>query len=155
MAPLFRFSGVLLAAGCVVFIVGIAFYAVLPRELGAPAAEASYADARNEAARLGPEMERAGRFIYLGDLLIAAAALALLPPRRLGASDVERVGWSLVFVSFMPAIVFDSLFGSALPRLAVAPPEAFPAFKSWFDLQFAVGNIPFGIGAIGVFVADA
>ena len=84
-------------------------------------------------------MERAGRVIYVGDLLIAAAAVALLPRKRLVSSDVERVGWSLIFVSFVPAFVFDSLFGSALPRLAVGAPETFPAFKSWFDLQFAVG----------------
>ena len=51
--------------------------------------------------------------------------------------------------------MFDSLFGLALRRLAVGAPEAFPAFKSWFDLQFAVANIPFGIGAVAVFLADA
>src|SRR5207244_3397303 len=99
--------------------------------------------------------ERAGRVIFVADLLVAAAALALLPRRRLPASDVERVGWSLVFVSFTPAFVFDSLFGSALPKLASSAPDVFMAFKSWFDLQFAVGNIPFGIGAVAVFLADA
>jgi hypothetical protein len=99
-------------------------------------------------------MERAGRVIYVGDLLIAAAALALLPRGRHAGSDIERVGWSLIFVGFVPAFVFDSLFGSALPRLATTAPESFTAFKSWFDLQFA-GNIPFGIGATAVYLADA
>ncbi|TME33623.1 MAG: hypothetical protein E6I75_15055 [Chloroflexi bacterium] len=155
MPTVFRFAGILLATGSLVFVVGIALYATLPSDLGTPSAETSYAEALREATTLPTQMERAGRVIYLGDLLIAAAALALLPRKRLVSSDVERVGWSLIFVSFVPAFVFDSLFGSALPRLAVGAPETFPAFKSWFDLQFAVGNIPFGIGAIAVFIADA
>src|ERR1700730_5178621 len=96
---LFRVAGLLLAVGCAVFIVGIALYALLPPELGTPAAEASYSDALKAARDLAPEMERAGRLIYLGDLLIAAAALALLSRRRLVGSDVERVGWALIFVS--------------------------------------------------------
>jgi hypothetical protein len=145
----------LLAAGCVVFVAGIVLYVLLPRELGAPADEALYRDALREATTLARGMERAGRVIYIGDLLIAAAALALLPRRRHTTSDIERVGWSLIFVSFVPAIVFDSLFASALPRLAPSAPDAFIAFKAWFDLQFAAGNIPFGIGAIAVFLADA
>jgi hypothetical protein len=139
----------------VVFIVGIALYVVLPRDLGAPAAESTYSDSQKAATSLSSEMERAGRVIYVGDLLIAAAALALLPRRLLPGSDIERVGWALIFVSFVPAFVFDSLFGSALPRLASGSAESFFAFKSWFDLQFATGNIPFGIGAIAVFLADA
>ena len=99
-------------------------------------------------------MERAGRVIYLGDLLIGAAALALLPRRRF-SGDVERVRWALVFASFVPAFAFDSLFGSALPLLATGPADVFGAFKAWFDVQFAMGNIPFGLGATAVFVADA
>ncbi|TMF02663.1 MAG: hypothetical protein E6I52_09075 [Chloroflexi bacterium] len=110
---------------------------------------------RYERRRHCPPRWNAQAASYVGDLLIAAAALALLPRRRLVGSDVERVGWSLIFVSFVPAFVFDSLFGSALPRLAVGAPDTFPAFKSWFDLQFAVGNIPLGIGAIAVLLADA
>ena len=50
--------------------------------------------------------------------------------------------------------MFDSPFAAALPRLAPSAPESFTAFKSWFDLQFATGNIPFGIGAAAVFLAD-
>lgn len=42
-----------------------------------------------------------------------------------------------------------------MPKLAMGTPEVFAAFKSWFDVQFAAGNIPFGIGATAVFVADA
>jgi hypothetical protein len=145
----------LLTAGSVVFVVGIALYAALPPELGTPAAEATYPDTLREATSLASAMERAGRVIYIGDLLIAAAALALLPRKRLAGSDIERVGWSLIFVSFVPAFVFDSLFASALPRLAPTAPETFTAFKYWFDLQFATGNIPFGIGAAAVFLADA
>jgi hypothetical protein len=155
MASAYRFAGMLLTVGCAVFIVGIALYVLLPRELGTPAAETSYPDALKEATDLGGAMERAGRVIYMGDLLIAAAALALLPRGRHAGSDIERVGWSLIFVGFVPAFVFDSLFGSALPRLATTAPESFTAFKSWFDLQFAAGNIPFGIGATAVFLADA
>jgi hypothetical protein len=41
---------------------------------------------------------RAGRVTFLGDMLVAAAALALLSRRKLEHSDLERVGWSLVFV---------------------------------------------------------
>jgi hypothetical protein len=145
----------LLIVGSVVFVVGIALYAMLPPELGTPAAEANYPAALREATSLASEMGRAGRVIYVGDLLMAAAALALLPRRRLAGSDIERVGWSLIVVSFVPAFVFDSLFASALPRLAPSAPESFTAFKAWFDLQFAAGNIPFGIGAAAVFIADA
>jgi hypothetical protein len=152
---LFRFAGILLAVGSLVFVVGIALYAVLPTALSTPAFDASYSGALKDATALPAQMELAGKVIYLGDLLVASAALALLPRRRLVDSDVERVGWSLIFVSFVPAFVFDSLFGSALPRLATGAPEAFAAFKSWFDLQFAAGNIPFGIGAIAIFLADA
>ena len=153
--PRFRAAGALLAVGCVVFVIGVALYVLLPRELGAPADAAAYVDAQREATNLGSEMQRAGRVIFLGDLLIAASALALLPRRRQPASDIERVGWALIFVSFVPAFVFDSLFGSALPLLAAAPSDVFAAFKAWFDLQFAMGNIPFGVGATAVFVADA
>lgn len=99
--------------------------------------------------------KRAGRVTFVGDMLVAAGALALLSRRKLERGDLERVGWSLIFVSFLPAFVFDSLFGTALPQLALKEPPAFYAFKSWYDFQFAAGNIPFGIGGAAVFFADA
>src|SRR5207237_10148198 len=57
---------------------------------------------RYERRRHGPPRWNAPAASYVGDLLIAAAALALLPRRRLVGSDVERVGWSLIFVMFVP-----------------------------------------------------
>jgi hypothetical protein len=60
---MFRFAGILLAAGCLVFVVGIALYAALPSDLGTPSAETSYSDARREATTLSSQMERGGRVI--------------------------------------------------------------------------------------------
>jgi hypothetical protein len=151
----FRLAGVLLAVGCAIFAVGVLRYALLPSDLGLPADQSSYQNALKEATSRTAEMMLAGKVIFFGDLLVAAAALALLSRRRYVGVDLERVGWALVFVSFLPAFVFDSLMGSALPHLATDAPGSFVAFKSWFDFQFAAGNIPFGIGAALVFLADA
>src|ERR1700694_435078 len=151
----FRLAGLLLAFGCAVFAVGVLRYALLPSDLGLPADQSSYKTALKEAPSRTAEMMLAGRVIFVGDILVAAAALALLSRRRYLGVDLERVGWALVFVSFLPAFVFDSLMGSALPHLATDAPGSFAAFKSWFDFQFAAGNIPFGIGGALVFFADA
>ncbi len=153
--PSYRFGGVLLALGSVIFIAGTAMYAMLKPELGIPAAESSYNEALQEAVRERTLATRAGRVTFIGDMLVAAAALALLSRRKLERGDLERVGWSLISVSFVPAFVFDSLFGTALPHLAAKAPATFHAFKSWFDVQFAAGNIPFGVGGMATFFADS
>jgi hypothetical protein len=152
----FRVAGLLLAVGSLVFAVGVVLYALLPNDLALPAAPSSYPDALREATSRGSSMTRAGRVIFIGDMLVAAAALALLSRRRYPRiPDLERVAWSLIFVAFIPAFVFDSLMGSALPKLANDSPGSFAAFKSWFDFQFAAGNVPFGIGGTMVFFADS
>jgi hypothetical protein len=152
--PTFRLGGMLLTFGSAVFIVGVVRYALLPPELAIPAAESSYPQVLQEAAQLGAGMALAGRVIFFGDVLIAAAALSLMSRRRYERSDLERVGWALIFASFIPAFVFDSLMGSALPNLAINAPAAFPAFKAWYDFQFAAGNVPFGLGGVAIFYAD-
>src|ERR1700694_2600694 len=151
----FRLAGLLLAFGCAVFAVGVLRYALLPSDLGLPADQSSYQNALKEATSRTAEMMLAGRVIFVGDILVAAAALALLSRRRYLGVDLERVGWALVFVSFLPAFVFDSLMGSALPHLATDAPGSFAAFKSWFDFHVAAGNIPVGIGGGLGFSADA
>jgi hypothetical protein len=133
-------AGVLLAVGSAFFIVGVALYALLPPELGPPAAEASYADALQEASRQAAGMARAGRITFIGDLLVAAAALVLVSRRGSDDSGLAHVGWSLILVSFLPALVFDSLMGTALPSLVAGSPGSFSAFKSWYDFQFASGT---------------
>jgi hypothetical protein len=148
-------AGTLLALGSVFFIVGVALYGLLPPELGLPAAEASYADALQQAAQQSAGMAGAGRVTFIGDLLVAAAALALVSRRGSDDSGLAHVGWSLIFVSFLPALVFDSLMGTALPNLVVSSPASFSAFKSWYDFQFASGNIAFGIGGAAIFYSDA
>jgi hypothetical protein len=153
--PGYRFGGGLLALGSAVFVTGCVMYAILKPELGLPAAESSYSGALQEMVRERTLATRAGRVTFLGDLLVAAAALSLLSRRKLAGGDLERVAWCLVFVSFIPAFVFDSLFGTALPQLASREPPMFFAFKSWYDLQFAMGNVPFGLGGIAVFLADS
>jgi hypothetical protein len=85
-------AGVLLAVGSAFFIVGVALYALLPPELGLPAAEASYADALQEASRQAAGMARAGRITFIGDLLVAAAALVLVSRRGSDDSGLAHVG---------------------------------------------------------------
>ncbi len=52
-------------------------------------------------------------------------------------------------------MLFDSSMAVLLPPLAwLSDPGPFLALKGWFDFLFAAGNVPFGLGAIAVLVAD-
>ena len=152
----YRLAGVLLAAGSVVLFVGTLFYIRLTPELGLPAAVADRMHALADARALGPQrMALAGGFAFFGDFLLAAACNALLTRRRLSGSDLEPVGWTLVGVSAANAMLFDSSMAALLAPLAQLPDAGtFIAFKGWFDFLFAAGNVPFGLGAIAVLLAD-
>lgn len=150
------FSGAILAAGAVLLFVGTLFYIRLTPELGLPTMAASRLQARADALTVGPRaMFLAGGFAFFGDVLLTAAAMALLGRRRGAGSDLEAVGWTLFAMGAGIAIVFDSMMAVLLAPLAALPdPGTFVAFKGWFDLLFASGNVPYGLGAIAVLVAD-
>jgi hypothetical protein len=154
-SQLYLVAGILLLAGSAVLAVGVILYALLPNDLALPAASSSYPNALKEATQHVDVMKRAGQVIFFGDMLVAAAALALLPRKRYERLDLERVGWALIFVAFLPAFVFDSMMASALPNAAAGVPASFGLFKSWFDVQFAAGNIIFGLGGSALFFADS
>lgn len=150
------FAGALLAAGAVLLFLGTLFYIRLTPELGLPAAAASRLQARTDALAAGPRaMFLAGGFALFGDVLLTAAAIALFTRRKLVGSDLEAAGWTLFAMGAGIAIVFDSMMAVLLAPLAALPdPGTFVAFKGWFDLLFASGNVPYGLGAIAVLVAD-
>jgi hypothetical protein len=142
-------SGVLLAAGAALLFVGTLFYIRLTPELGLPAAAASHMQAHSDARTLGPRpMFLAGMFAFAGDVFLTAACVALLTRRRLPHSDLEPFGWTLVGLGAAIAMIFDSMMAVLLEPLArLSDPGTFLAFKAWFDLLFASGNVPYGIGA--------
>ena len=71
----YRLAGLLLAVGCVVFGAGVVLYALLPNDLGLPAAGSSYPNALKEAASRGPSMMRAGRLMLLAGIALAALGI--------------------------------------------------------------------------------
>src|SRR6202167_4529466 len=149
-------SGALLASGAAALFVGTLFYARLTPELGLPALPAERPQALADALRLGPQaLAVAGGFAFLGDCLLLAACIALASrPRR--ARDLDTVGWALMAVSVVIAMVFDSMTAALFWPLAHASEAApFLAFKAWFDFLFAAGNVPYGLGFIAVLRADA
>lgn len=149
------FSGALLAAGAAALFVGTLFYARLTPELGLPALPAERTQALADALKLGPRpLALAGGLAFLGDWLLLAACIALASRSR-RAGDLEPAGWALMAVSVALATVFDSMTAALFFPLAnAADPAAFLAFKSWFDFLFAAGNVPYGLGFIGVLCAD-
>jgi len=149
-------SGALLAAGAAVLFLGTLFYIRLTPELGLPTAAEHRVQALADAVTIGPRpMLLAGGLAFFGDVLLTAGCLALIGRRRLRDSDLEPFGWSLIAISAAIAIVFDSTMAVVLAPLAqLADPGPFVAFKGWFDLLFAAGNVPFGVGAIAVLAAD-
>ena len=152
----FALSGALLAAGAATLFVGTLFYIRLTPQLGLPAPADERLQAFQDAIALGSaRMALAGGFALFGDVLLTAACIALAARRRLPDSDLERFGWTLVAVSAAVAIVFDSMMAVLLAPLTRLPePGVFLACKAWFDLLFAAGNVPFGVGAIAVLWAD-
>ena len=152
----YALSGALLAAGSVVLFIGTLFYIRLTPELGLPTAAANRMQALSDALALGPRpMLLAGGFAFFGDVLLTAGCVALLTRRRLPQSDLEPFGWTLVAVGAAVAMIFDSMMAVVLEPLArLSDPGAFLAFKGWFDMLFASGNVPYGLGAIAVLVAD-
>jgi hypothetical protein len=153
----YALSGTLLAAGSIVLFIGTLFYIRLTPELGLPTAAANRTQALSDALALGPRpMLLAGGFAFFGDVLLTAGCVALLTRRRLRHSDLEPFGWTLIAMGAAVAMIFDSLMAVVLEPLArLSDPGVFLAFKGWFDLLFASGNVPYGIGAIAVLVADA
>ena len=152
----YALSGVLLATGSLLLFLGTLFYVRLTPELGLPTAAANRPQALADALALGPRpMFLAGGLAFFGDVLLTAAAIALAARRRLAGSDLEPFGWTLFALGAGIAIIFDSMMAALLAPLAqMADPGAFIAFKAWFDLLFACGNVPYGLGAIAILVAD-
>jgi hypothetical protein len=152
----YRFSGLLLAAGSALLFVGTLFYIRLTPELGLPTVAANRVQALSDAVALGPRpMLLAGGFALFGDVLLTAGCLALITRRKLPGSDLEPFGWTLFAIGAAIAILFDSMMAVLLAPLAQLPNAGtFIAFKGWFDMLFAAGNVPYGIGAIAVLWAD-
>lgn len=152
----YALTALLLAAGAALLFTGTLFYVRLTPELGLPATAASRLRAIGDARALGPRaMFLAGGFALAGDVLLTAAFLALVARRSLAGSDLEPLGWTLLALGGGVAIVFDSMMAVLLEPLArMADPGTFLAFKAWFDLLFASGNVPYGLGTIAVLAAD-
>ena len=152
----YALSGVLLAVGAVTLFVGTLFYVGLTPELGLPTAAANRMKALSDALTLGPRpMLLAGGFAFFGDVFLTAGCIALLTRRKLADSDLEPFGWTLFAMGAGIAMIFDSMMAVLLAPLAhLADPGPFVAFKGWFDLLFASGNVPYGLGAIAVLAAD-
>src|SRR5262245_41159467 len=152
----YALSGALLAAGSILLFIGTLFYIRLTPELGLPTAAGNRMQALADALALGPQaMLLAGGFALFGDVFLTAGCIALMTRRRLAQSDLERAGWTLFAMGAGIAIVFDSMMAVLLAPLArLADPGPFVAFKGWFDLLFASGNVPYGIGAFAVLAAD-
>jgi len=152
----YALSGVLVAVGAALLFTGTLFYIRLTQDLGLPSAAAVYPQALADARALGPRpMFLAGIFALLGDVFLTAGCLAMIGRRRLRGSDLEPFGWTLVAIGAAVAMVFDSMMAVLLwPLAQLSDPGIFLAFKGWFDLLFASGNVPYGIGAVAVLVAD-
>jgi hypothetical protein len=152
----YALSGVLVAVGAAVLFTGTLFYIRLTQDLGLPSASTVYLQAHADARALGPRpMFLAGALAFFGDVFLTAGCIALITRRRLRRSDLEVFGWTLVAIGAAIAMIFDSMMAVLLSPLAELPdPEIFVAFKGWFDLLFAAGNVPYGIGAVAVLVAD-
>jgi hypothetical protein len=152
----YALSGVLVAVGAAVLFLGTLFYIRLTQDLGLPSAPAVYPQALADARALGPRpMFLAGIFAFFGDVFLTAGCIAMVTRRRLRRSDLELFGWTLVAIGAAVAMVFDSMMAVLLAPLArLADPGVFVAFKGWFDLLFASGNVPYGIGAVAVLIAD-
>jgi hypothetical protein len=148
-------SGALLAFGAAALFGGTLFYARLTPELGLPALPAERTQALADALKLGPQaLALAGGFAFLGDCALLAACIALASRHR-RAGGLDAVGWALMAVSVALAMVFDSMTAALFWPLAHAADSAlFVAIKSWFDLLFAAGNVPYGLGFIAVLCAD-
>ena len=148
-------SGALLTAGAAALFVGTLFYARLTPELGLPALPAERTQALADALGLGPQaLALAGGFAFLGDCLLLAACIALASRHR-RAGDLDAVGWALMAVSVVLAMVFNSMTAALFWPLSHAADSAmFVAIKSWFDFLFAAGNVPYGLGFIAVLCAD-
>ena len=151
------FSGAVLALGAATLFVGTLFYARLTPQLGLPALPAERAQALADALSLGAQrLALAGGFAFLGDCLLLVACIALASRGRRLSSDLESVGWALMAVSVVIAMVFDSMTAALFWPLAHGSDrEPFLAFKAWFDFLFAAGNVPFGVGFMMVLLADA
>jgi hypothetical protein len=152
----YALSGVLVAVGAAVLFTGTLFYIRLTQDLGLPSAPAVYPQALADARALGPRpMFLAGIFAFFGDVFLTAGCLAMLTRRRLRGSDLELFGWTLVAIGAAVAMIFDSMMAVLLAPLAqLSDPGLFLAFKGWFDLLFASGNVPYGLGAVALLVAD-
>ena len=152
----YALSGALLAAGSILLFTGTLFYIRLTPELGLPSPAETRMQALADAQALGPRpLFLAGMFALMGDVFLTAGCVALLTRRRLRHSDLEPFGWTLVGLGAAIAIVFDSMMAVLLEPLArLSDPGTFLAVKGWFDLLFASGNVPYGLGAIAVLVAD-
>ncbi len=152
----YALSGVLLAAGSALLFIGTLFYIRLTPELGLPTAAANRMQALADALALGPQrMLLAGGFALFGDVFLTAGCIALMTRQKLTQSDLERFGWRLIAMGAGIAIIFDSMMAVLLAPLArLEDPGAFVAFKGWFDLLFASGNVPYGLGATAVLAAD-
>lgn len=148
-------SGVLLASGSAALFIGTLFYARLTPELGLPALAAERTQALADALKLGPQaLAFAGGFAFLGDCLLLAACVALASRHR-RAGDLDAVGWALMGVSVVLAMVFDSMTAALFFPLAHAADSApFIAVKSWFDFLFAASGVPYGLGFVAVLWAD-
>jgi hypothetical protein len=151
------FSGVVLALGAAALFVGTLFYAWLTPQLGLPALPAERAQALADALSLGAQrLALAGGFAFLGDCLLLVACIALASRGRRLSSDLESVGWALMAVSVVIAMVFDSMTAALFWPLAHGSDRApFLALQAWFDFLFAAGNVPFGVGFMMVLWADA
>lgn len=152
----YALAAILLTAGAVLLFVGTLFYVRLTPELGLPTTAASRLRAVGDALALGPRaMFLAGGFALAGDVVLTAAFLVLVSRRSLAGSDLEPVGWMLLALGAGVAIVFDSMMAVLLEPLARMPDSGtFLAFKAWFDLLFAAGNVPYGLGTVAVLAAD-
>ena len=150
-------AGALLATGAALLFLGTLFYVRLTPELGLPATPASRLQALGDARALGPRpMLLAGGFALAGDVLLAAACAALVTRRSRPSTDLEPAGWALLGLGAVIAIVFDSVMAVLLEPLAALPDGGtFLAFKAWFDVLFACGNVPYGLGSVAVLAADA
>lgn len=150
------FSGATLAAGAVALFAGTLFYARLTPRLGLPALPAERSQALADALSAGARsLSLAGGWAFAGDWLLLAACIALVRRRRPG-SDLDSLGWAMMGVGAAIAMIFDSMTAALFWPLAHdSDPGLFVAFKAWFDLLFAAGDIPFGLGFMAVLLADA
>lgn len=155
--PRYPYAAGLVGVGSLLLFVGCVIYALFGKVLGVPVGAHAHPEALQDALRVGaPAMSAAGRFAFIGDLLITAGAIGLVSRRRAAGRDLESAAWGLVAASTVAAVVFDSLFAVILHPLAVAGErQLFFIFKAWFDLLFAMSMVPFGLGGVVLFGLDA